>query len=151
MGGESAAGADGQAQQQALIAEYERRIEAAFATAAVAIAKLIAAWAAGTLAVTTAVLAGMMAAEVRNALEPVLSALWAAAWAAGEDEAGGSAGGALEAFLATMGRQVQEWVAGTNLAAIIAELQNLAGMKRKARIAAVLALLLAGGRPGLIA
>ena len=141
----------GQAQQQALIAEYERRIESAFAIAAVAIAKLIAAWAAGTLAVTTAVLAGMMAAEVRKALEPVLSALWAAAWAAGEDEAGGSGGGALEAFLATMGRQVQEWVAGTNLAAIIAELQNLAGMKRKARIAAVLALLLAGGRPGLIA
>ena len=141
----------GQAQQQALIAEYERRIEAAFATAAVAIAKLIAAWAAGTLAVTTAVLAGMMAAEVRKALEPVLSALWAAAWAAGEDEAGGAAGGALEAFLATMGRQVQERVQDTNLAAIIAELQNLAGMKRKARIAAVLALLLAGGRAGLIA
>ena len=141
----------GQAQQQALIAEYERRIEAAFATAAVAIAKLIAAWAAGTFAVTTAVLAGMMAAEVRKALEPVLSALWAAAWAAGEDEAGRRGGGALEAFLATLGRQVQEWVQDTNLAAIIADLQNLAGMKRKARIAAVLALLLAGGRADLIA
>ena len=141
----------GQAQQQALIAQYERRIEAAFATAAAAIAKLIAAWATGTLAVTTAVLAGMMAAEVRKALEPVLSDLWAAAWAAGEDEAGGSAGGALEAFLATMGRQVAEWVQDTNIAAIIAELQNLAGMKRKARIAAILALLLAGDRPSLIA
>jgi Phage portal protein len=141
----------GQAQQQVLIDRYEREIEAAFASAAVVIAKLIAAWGAGTLAVTTAVLAGMIAAEVRKALEPVLAALWAAAWTAGEDDAGGGAGGALEAFLATMGRQVQEWVQDTNVAAIIAELQNLAGMKRKARVAAILALLLAGGRAGAIA
>ena len=143
--------AQAQAQQQALMERYTREIEAAFGAAAVAIGKLIAAWAAGTLAVTTAVLAGMIAAEVRKALQTVLTALWAAAWAAGEDEAGGTAGGALEAFLATMGRQVQEWVQDTNVAGIIAELQNLAGMKRKARAAAILALLLAGGRAGAIA
>jgi hypothetical protein len=139
-----------QARQQALIGQYARQIEAAFATAAAAIARLVAAWAAGKLAVTTAVLAGLISAEVRKALQTVLSALWAAAWAAGEDEAGGSAGGALEAFLATMGRQVAEWLGETNVAGVIAALNDLAGMKRKARAAAILALLLAGGRADLI-
>jgi 2'-5' RNA ligase len=140
-----------QAQQLALEQEYTRRIEAAFASAAAAAAKLIAAWGAGTLAVTTAVLAGLIAAELRKALTAALSGLWADAWAHGEAEAGGSAGGALEAFLGTVGRQVQEWVSETNVAAIIADLRDLAGLKRKALIAALLRLLKADERAELIA
>jgi 2'-5' RNA ligase len=140
-----------QQQQQALAQQYAKQIQAAFASAAAAAAKLIAQWAAGKIAVTAAVLASLIAAEVRKALSAALSGLWADAWAHGEAEAGGSAGGALEAFLGTIGRQVEEWVSGTNLGDVAKALRDLAGLKRKARIAALLDLLEAAERAELIA
>jgi Phage portal protein len=143
--------AQAQQQQAALAQQYAAQVRAAFASAAAAAAKLIAQWAAGKLAVTAAVLAGLIAAELRKALSGALTRLWRAAWVAGEDEAGGSAPDALETFLGTWGRQVAEWVGDTEVGEITKALRDLAGLKRKALIAAILALLKADERSESIA
>ncbi len=140
-----------QAQQQALAQQYAAQIQAAFAAAAAAIAALIAQWAAGTLAVTAAALALLIAAEIRKALKKVLDALWADAWHHGEKEAGGTDPAGLAAFLATWGRQVAEWVEDTGIGRIVKRLHDLAGMKRKALVAEILALLDVVKRSHLIA
>jgi hypothetical protein len=143
--------AQAQAQQQALAQQYAARIRAAFGTAAAAAARLILAWGAGTLAVTAAVLAVMVADLIRKALQEALTALWEDAWHHGEGEAGGSDAAGLEAFLATWGRQVQEWVSDTLTDEIAAALHDLAGLKRKALIARLLEMLQAEERSALIA
>jgi 2'-5' RNA ligase len=140
-----------QQQARALEAKYAAQIQAALAAAAAAAAALIAQWAAGTLAVTAAVLAAMIAAEILRHLRAVLERLWREAWRAGEKEGGGRETAALEAFLATWGRQVGEWVSRTGTDEIARRLRDLAGLKRKRLIAELLRLLEADERAPLIA
>jgi 2'-5' RNA ligase len=137
--------------QEALERQYARRIRAAFAAAAAEAARLAAQWAAGLLAVTAAVLASMITAILLRHLRPVLEALCRAAWHLAEQEAGGADEAALEAFLATWGRQAGEWVSRTGTQDIAAALRDLAGMKRKRIAAELLRILEAGDRAGRIA
>ena len=109
-------------QIQALAAQYQTQITAAFNTAIVQAQALIAQWMAGILSVTAAVLAGMIANLIREALLAALTALWTAAWNAGVKAAGGNPAkehAALEAWLATVGRNWAETISGTGMKALL--------------------------------
>ncbi len=107
---------------RALAAQYQAQVTAAFNTAIVQAQALIAQWTAGILAVTAAVLAGMIANLIREALLAALTALWTAAWNAGVKASGGNPArehAALEAWLATTGRNWAEIISGTGMKALL--------------------------------
>ncbi len=124
-----------QAKAQQLTQAYAQRIRAAFAAVVQGALRLIRMWLIGSLAITALALAGMIAELIRKHLTPVLGALWREAWHLGtavadaivRDEepdwkgwepgntAAAGTSAALDAWIASHGRDVIEGITTTRI------------------------------------